>query len=82
MDNSFFLKILELKNKMIPDPESLRLKDWFSKYQFTVEHVKGNTNVLANFLSRPKSVPSLLLSSVNKFVPLFMIGSSYPPEIQ
>ncbi|MCI06643.1 polyprotein-like, partial [Trifolium medium] len=30
MDNSSFPKILEFKNKMPPDPQALRLKDWFS----------------------------------------------------
>jgi hypothetical protein len=82
MDNYSFHKILEFKNKMIPEPQLLRLKDWFSKYQFTVEHVKGKTNVLSDLLSRPKSLPSLFISSVNKLIPFFMIGSSCPQEIQ
>ncbi|RDX80470.1 hypothetical protein CR513_38977, partial [Mucuna pruriens] len=30
MDNSSFPKILEFKNRMPPDPQILRLKDWFS----------------------------------------------------
>jgi hypothetical protein len=67
---------------MIPDSQLLRLKDWFSKYQFTVEHVKGKTNVLANFLSRLKSPSSLLISYLNKTIPLFMISHHCPLEIQ
>jgi hypothetical protein len=82
MDNYSFPKILNFKSKMIPEPQLLRLKDWFSKYQFTVEHVKGKTNILADFLSRPKSIPSLLISSVNSFIPFFMIRFSCPQEIQ
>ncbi|KAL0283799.1 UNVERIFIED_CONTAM: polyprotein [Sesamum radiatum] len=41
MDNTSFPKIMDLKNKGVPEPQLLRLKDWFSKYQFTVKHIKG-----------------------------------------
>jgi hypothetical protein len=78
----FFSRILNFKNKMIPDPQFLRLKDRFSKYQFTIKHIKGKNNVLADFLSRPKFSPPLLVSFVNKFIPWFMISSSPPAEIQ
>ncbi|KAL0355777.1 UNVERIFIED_CONTAM: polyprotein [Sesamum radiatum] len=40
MDNTSFPKIMDLKNKGVPEP-LLRLKDWFSKYQFTVKHIQG-----------------------------------------
>ena len=82
MDNSSFPKILEFRNKMIPEPQLLRLKDWFSKYQFTVQHIPGKSNILADFLSRPKKTFPLLVSSVNTSIPLFMIGSSSPPELE
>ncbi|KAL0283737.1 UNVERIFIED_CONTAM: polyprotein [Sesamum radiatum] len=41
MDNTSFPRIMDLKNKGVPEPQLLRLKDWFSKYQFTVKHIKG-----------------------------------------
>ncbi|KAI5420412.1 hypothetical protein KIW84_044271 [Lathyrus oleraceus] len=53
MDNSSFPKILEFKNKMPPDPQTLRLKDWFSRYDFSVKHIKGTQNVISDLLSRP-----------------------------
>jgi len=47
--------MLELKNKIPPSPQILRLKEWFSRYNFSVKHIKGNQNVIPDFLSRPKS---------------------------
>ncbi|KAL0420823.1 UNVERIFIED_CONTAM: polyprotein [Sesamum latifolium] len=44
MDNTSFPKIMDLKNKGVPEPQLLRLKDWFFKYQFTVKHIKGENN--------------------------------------
>jgi len=48
--------MLELKNKIPPSPQILRLKEWFSRYNFTVRHIKGNKNVIPDFLSRPKEI--------------------------
>jgi len=56
LDNSSFPKMLELKNKIPPSPQILRLKEWFSRYDFTVRHIKGNKNVIPDFLSRPKEI--------------------------
>lgn len=53
MDNSSFPKILEFKNKMPPDPQTLHLKNWFSIYDFSVKHIKGTQNVIPDLLSRP-----------------------------
>jgi len=50
--------MLELKNKVPPSPQILRLKEWFSRYDFTVKHIKGNKNVIPDYLSRPKEVQS------------------------
>jgi hypothetical protein len=80
MDNSSFPKILDLKNKMIPNPQLLQLKDWFSKYQFTVQHIKGKTNILVDLLSRPKQL-SLFLSSIHKPILMFMIRHHWPPKL-
>jgi len=46
--------MLELKNKVPPSPQILRLKEWFFRYDFTVKHIKGNKNVIPDDLSRPK----------------------------
>jgi len=58
LDNSSFPKMLELKNKVPPSPQILRLKEWFSRYDFTVKYIKGNKNVIPDYLSRPKEVQS------------------------
>jgi len=47
---------MELKGKGVPDKQLLRLNDWFSKYQFTVQHVKGKTNIVPDYLSRRQPV--------------------------
>ena len=56
MDNSFFPKILEFCNKIPLNPQLLRLKDWFARYDFTVKHVKGHHNIIADILSRPPTI--------------------------
>ncbi|WVY95146.1 hypothetical protein V8G54_034234 [Vigna mungo] len=33
--------------------EILRLKDWFSRYDFTIKQIKGNKNLIPDVLSRP-----------------------------
>ncbi|KAK4384627.1 polyprotein [Sesamum angolense] len=62
MDNTSFPKIMDLKNKGVPEPQLLRLKDWFSKYQFTVKHIKGDANLsLTSYLDRqPDSFQTLI----------------------
>ena len=72
MDNSSFPKILEFKNKMPPDPQILRLKDWFSRYDFSVKHIKGNHNLIPDFLSRPAR-PIQYISTSNVFPLIFMV---------
>ena len=54
MDNSSFPKILEFKNKMPPDPQILRLKDWFSRYDFSVKHIKRKNNLILDFFIQTK----------------------------
>ena len=48
-----FPKILKFKGKTLPYPQLLRWKDWFSKYDFEVEHIKGEDNLIPDLLSRP-----------------------------
>ena len=74
MDNSSFPKIMDFKNKGIPEPQLLRLKDWFSKYQFEVKHIKGNSNLIPDLLTRPKPA---LISSQNTIPIIFMLN---PPK--
>jgi len=77
MDCSSFLKILQFKRKMLPHPQLLRLAEWFSKYTFTVEHIKGTKNLIPDMLTRPPKTQTLLL-------PLILIASSsnLPPPDQ
>ncbi|KAK2658497.1 hypothetical protein Ddye_005030 [Dipteronia dyeriana] len=47
MDNSSFPKVLKFRNKLPPSPQLLRLKDWFSRYDFTVPyHYNPHTKLL------------------------------------
>ncbi|KAJ9567785.1 hypothetical protein OSB04_003751 [Centaurea solstitialis] len=54
MDMSSFPKMLQFKRKMPPEAQPLRWSNWFSRWQFTMKHIKDTQNVLADFLSRPK----------------------------
>ncbi|RDX86622.1 hypothetical protein CR513_32028, partial [Mucuna pruriens] len=74
MDNSSFPKILEFKNKMPPDPQILRLKDWFSRYNFSVKHIKGKNNIIPDMLSRPNKVIQVI-SSYHTFPLIYMMKS-------
>ncbi|KAL0444938.1 UNVERIFIED_CONTAM: polyprotein [Sesamum latifolium] len=65
MDNTFFLNF-NLRRL-------LRLKDWFSKYQFTVKHIKAENNLIPDLLSRPSGI--YLISSTGT-IPIFMASSS------
>ena len=53
MDMSSFPQMLKFKQKIVPHPQLLRWSEWFSKYSFDTKHIKGKTNVLADFLTRP-----------------------------
>ena len=55
LDNSSFPRILDLKNKTLPDKHFFHLKTWFSKYDFSVQHIKGDQNLIPDLLSRPPS---------------------------
>jgi len=72
MDNSYFPRILEFKNKMPPDPQTLRLKDWFSRYDFTVKHIKGNQNLIPALLSRPMK-PVQIITNTHTFPLILMV---------
>ena len=78
LDNSSFPKILDLKNKTLPDKHLLRLKTWFSKYDFSVQHIKGDQNLIPDLLSRPLSSASLTIISSSVTVPVIFMTYSFP----
>ena len=53
MDYSSFPKMLEFKRKTLPHQQLLRWKEWFNNYDFEVEHIKGEDNLIPDLLSRP-----------------------------
>jgi len=71
MDNSFFPNILEFKNKIPLDPQILRLKDWLSRYDFNVKHIKGKRSFLLkkkrSFLLKKKKENSKTQASTIDF---------------
>ncbi|XP_048229558.1 uncharacterized protein LOC125370028 [Ricinus communis] len=87
MDNSSFSKILESNQKTLPEPQLLRLKSWFSIYDFEVQHIKGTRNLIPDFLSRlskpqPKHQPIVLLTSTVNLPIIFMASSSSKNPLQ
>ena len=72
IDCSSFPKMLQFKRKMLPHPQLLRLAEWFSKYTFTVEHIKGTKNLIPDMLTRAPKSQTLLLPSI------LMASSSNP----
>ena len=77
MDNSSFPKILDFKNKLLPDKQLLNLKTWFAKYDFTVQHIKGDKNLILDFLTRPSINIHVLISSI-KTIPVIAMYQSLP----
>ncbi|MED6163814.1 hypothetical protein PIB30_083674, partial [Stylosanthes scabra] len=62
--------MLDAKGKTLPDSQLMRWKDWFSRYKFTVKHIKGNHNIIADYLSRPNKDPppkTLHIFTMNTF---------------
>ncbi|KAH9780554.1 hypothetical protein KPL71_008122 [Citrus sinensis] len=50
--HTIYKEILAFKGKTIPNSQLLRLQEWFSRYEFDVEHIKGQKNLIPDFLSR------------------------------
>ncbi|KAK0573432.1 hypothetical protein LWI29_007951 [Acer saccharum] len=78
MDNSSFPKILDFYNKIPLNPLLLRLKDWFARYDFTVRHVKGHHNIIADMLSRPPLTH--LITPTGHYPLIFMTSPTGPPS--
>ena len=74
MDMCSFPKMLQYKQKIVPNPQLLRWANWFSQYTFEVKHIKGKSNIVANFFSRPPPKPTGFLMFTPE--PLH-----YPPDL-
>lgn len=72
MKNSSFPRVLDFKNKTIPDKQLLRWKEWFSRYDFFLKYIKGKDNILPDLLSRPPK----LISLTEDFLLILMVGPS------
>ncbi|KAH9769414.1 hypothetical protein KPL71_011989 [Citrus sinensis] len=78
---SAFPNILNFKGKTVPDKMLLRLKDWFSKYDFSVKHIKGSQNLIPDMLSKlSKPEKPLTLFSTTYHFPIISMATSLPPE--
>ncbi|KAH9668361.1 hypothetical protein KPL70_021384 [Citrus sinensis] len=77
MDNSSFSRIFDFKNKLLPDKQLLSLKTWFAKYDFTVQHIKGNQNLIPDFLTRPTINKPALISSIQT-IPVIAMNRQLP----
>ncbi|KAH9716984.1 hypothetical protein KPL71_021659 [Citrus sinensis] len=81
MDSSTFPNILNFKGKTVPEKMLLRLKDWFSKYDFSVKHIKGSQNLIPDMLSRlSKPQNPLTLFSTTYHFPIISMATSLTPE--
>ena len=77
MDNSIFPRIFDLKNKLLPDKQLLSLKNWFAKYDFTVQHIKGRQILIPDFLTRPAINKPSLISSIHT-IPVIAMNCQLP----
>ncbi|KAH9734735.1 hypothetical protein KPL71_017479 [Citrus sinensis] len=81
MDSSAFPNIFHFKGKIVPEKMLLRLKDWFSKYDFSVKHIKGSQNLIHDMFSRlSKPENPLTLFSTTYHFPIISMATSLPPE--
>ncbi|KAH9716851.1 hypothetical protein KPL71_021595 [Citrus sinensis] len=81
MDSSAFPNIFHFKGKTVPEKMLLRLKDWFSEYDFSVKHIKGSQNLIPDMLSRlSKPEHPLTLFSTTYHFPIISMATSLPPE--
>ncbi|KAH9686146.1 hypothetical protein KPL70_014257 [Citrus sinensis] len=75
--NSSFPKIFDFKNKLLPDKQLLNLKTWFAKYDYTVQHIKGDKNLIPDFLTRPSIKSPVLISSIQT-IPIIAMYRTLP----
>ena len=81
MDNSAFPNIMNFKGKNVPEKMLLRLKDWFSKNDFSVKHIKGDHSLIFYMLSRlAKPEKSLFFISLTSHFPVIFMATSLPSQ--
>ncbi|KAH9680007.1 hypothetical protein KPL71_026370 [Citrus sinensis] len=81
MDNSTFPNIMNFKGKNVQEKMLLKLKDWFSKYDFSVKHIKGDHNLIPDMLSRlAKPNKSLFFISSEHHFPVIFMATSLPSQ--
>lgn len=64
MDMSSFPKMIQFKQKVLPQAQLLRWASWFSQWKFEVKHIKGKDNFLPDFLSRTQRQISTIVPMI------------------
>ena len=73
--------IMNFKGKIVPEKMLLRLKDWFSKYNFSVKHIKGTQNLIPDMLSRlARPILPLHCISTGYHFPIIFMATSLPNQ--
>ncbi|KAH9763316.1 hypothetical protein KPL70_001124 [Citrus sinensis] len=81
MDNLAFPNIMNFKGKNVPEKMLLRLKHCFSKYDFSVNHIKGDHNLIPDMLSRlAEPEKSLFFISSDYHFPIIFMATSLPSQ--
>ena len=62
---------------MLPDKQLLSLKAWFAKYDFTVQHIKGDKNLIHDFLTHPSINKPTLITSIHT-IPIIAMNHCFP----
>ena len=80
LDNSVFPNILNFKQKVVSEKTLLRFKECFSRYDYHVQYIKEDHNLIPNLLSRlPKLRPSQFFCITSQiFFPIIAMASSLP----
>ncbi|ESQ50051.1 hypothetical protein EUTSA_v10002258mg, partial [Eutrema salsugineum] len=69
MDMSSFPKMIQFKQKILPQAQLLRWASWFSQWKFDVKHIKGKYNFLPDFLSRTQRQISAVIPMIYTLTP-------------
>ncbi|CDP20417.1 unnamed protein product [Coffea canephora] len=81
IDMGSFPKMLQFKQKIVPNPQLLRWSVWFPQYSFDVKNIKGKKNIVSDFFSSKEPLPQqALFTQVFPYL-MFTPVSSEPPDI-
>ncbi|ESQ47393.1 hypothetical protein EUTSA_v10028344mg [Eutrema salsugineum] len=69
MDMSSFPKMIQFKQKILPQAQLLRWASWFSQWKFDVKHNIGKDNFLPDFLSRTQRQISAVIPMICTLTP-------------